>query len=354
MSRTHQLEWDAVTDSINQKLKEIVRISRWDRDNKTILSNQISAKVLKVSGITAGLIILVGIMISFVNTRSINRPLRLLQDKTKEIARGKFGEISNVTSPPEIKELADHFNTMCRRLKELEEMKIDFISHVSHELRTPLTAIKEASSMLLEGVYAGRADKEHELLMITQEECERLIDSVNRILDLSRMEARMMTFHFRECRLEPLIRKAVQKTGPIARKKKIRFELKLSKILPAVTIDEARIEQVFENIVGNALKFTTERDTVTIRTVFNPENGNFVKVSIADTGPGIHSKDLGKIFDKFQRIENNIETVRGSGLGLSIAKHIISSHGGNIWVESREGEGSTFFFTLPASLLLAS
>jgi two-component system sensor histidine kinase GlrK len=350
---TRQFKWDETTDRINRNLKEIIRLSRSQRDEKAFQSNQISAKVLRVAGITAGFIILVGILMSFLNTRSINRPLRLLQDKTKEIAKGKFGEIANIASPPEVKELADHFNTMCRRLKELEEMKLDFISHVSHELRTPLTAIKEASSMLLEGVYAGSPEKEHDLLIITQEECERLIGSVNRILDLSRMEARMMTFYLRECRLEPLMRKAVKKTEPIARKKNIRVELKLSGNLPPVKIDEAHIEQVFENLIGNALKFAREYDTVTISTLFSSENGNIVRVSVADTGPGIPANDLVKIFDKFQRIENGIETVRGTGLGLSIAKHIISSHGGHIWVESKEGEGSTFYFTLPASLPLA-
>jgi len=350
VSRMRQFEWDEVADRINRNLTEIIRLSRWDRDEKAVLSNRISMQVLRVTGITAVLIILMGILMSFLNTRSINRPLRLLQDKTKEIAKGKFGEITNIASPPEVKELADHFNAMCRRLKELEEMKLDFISHVSHELRTPLTAIKEATSMLLEGVYAGSAEKEHELLIITQEECERLIGSVNRILDLSRMEARMMTFHYRECRLEPLIRKAAKKTDPIARKKTIRVELKLAKGLPPVNIDEARIEQVFENLIGNALKFAGEGDIITISAIFNRENGKVVQVAVADTGPGIHAKDLGRIFDKFQRIENGIETVRGTGLGLSIAKHIISSHGGRIWVESREGAGSTFYFTLPASL----
>jgi len=345
--RMRQIEWDKAADRINIKLRALIQISRSERNRKLSESGRISEQVLKVTGITAGLIILMGIVISYVNTRSIDRPVLLLQNKTKEIAKGRFGEISNISSPPEIKELADHFNIMCRRLKELEEMKVDFISHVSHELRTPLTAIKEASSMLLEGVYAGNAEKEHDLLMITQEECERLIDSVNRILDLSRMEARMMTFHFKECRLEPLIRKAVGMLDPIARNKRIRVDLELSRNLPAVHIDEIRVQQVFENIIGNALKFASENDALTISASFQSEGEKFVQVAVTDTGPGIPVKDLGKIFDKFQRIENSIETVRGTGLGLSIAKHIISSHKGRIWVESREGAGSTFYFTLP-------
>jgi len=349
--RLNVFEWDETADRLNRKLREIIRISRLERDEKANLSSQISTRVLRAAGIDAALIVLAGILLSFLNTRSINRPIKLLQDKTKEIAKGKFGAIDNITSPPEIKELADHFNAMCRRLQELEEMKVDFISHVSHELRTPLTAIKEASNMLLEGVYAGSPEKEHELLSITCEECERLIDSVNRILDLSRMEAKMMTFHFRPCRMAPLVSQTVRKIEPIARKKNIRIRLVVSRELPPVRVDEGRIRQVLENLLANALKFSDEAGIVTIAAGLKQAQQNkFVLVAVADTGPGIPGNSLEKIFDKFQRIENGIETVRGSGLGLSIAKHIISSHGGRIWVKSREGKGSTFYFTLPVSL----
>ena len=339
--------WDNTADELTAKLRRLVLISSSDKGNQLRLSARISDQLLNVTGITAVFIILVGIVISFINTRSINRPVRTLQQKTKEIARGKFKEISNIVSPPEIKELADHFNNMCRRLKELEEMKIDFITHISHELRTPLTAIKEASSMLLEKVYEHSPKKQHELLVITQQECERLINSVNRILDLARMEARMMTFNVRKCRVETLIQKSIIKINPIALKKNIRIALKQSTNLPPVYIDEARTEQVFENLLGNALKFASRNDSITIGAAIHKEQDNFVQISIADTGPGIPTADIEKIFDKFHRIENHIETARGTGLGLSIAKHIISSHGGKIWVESREGEGSTFYFTLP-------
>ena len=134
---------------------------------------------------TAILTVLLGVLISFLNTRSINRSIILLQKKTMELARGTYAKIPEIKAPPEIKALADDFNTMSEKLRRLDEMKVDFINHVSHELRTPLTAIKEASSMLMEGTYNNDAEKQHQLLKITQEECERLINSVNRILDFS-------------------------------------------------------------------------------------------------------------------------------------------------------------------------
>ena len=172
IGENHQSEKDTIVNAMIGKLKGIIRLSRLDRDRRLDQSNEFSSRVLKVTTISIGLTILTGVLISYLNTRSINRPVLRLQEKTKEIARGKFEEIGNIASPPEIRELADHFNAMCRRLKELEEMKIDFISHLSHQLSTPLTAIREASSMLLDQVYADSPEKERELLVITQEECE--------------------------------------------------------------------------------------------------------------------------------------------------------------------------------------
>ena len=345
--KTYQEERERIIDEINQKVQKIIENVRSDRDRKVQASSQISSHVLKVTAITAGIAIIMGLLISFFNTRSINRAILSLRRKTREIARGKFEKISNISSPPEIKDLANDFNSMCERLKELDDMKVDFISHVSHELRTPLTAIREASSMLLEGTYANLPEKQNELLAITKEECERLIDSVNRILDLSRMEAKMMDYRFKECSLVPVIRNSILKLAPIAQRKEISLELKPPPDLPLVNIDEERIGQVVENLLGNALKFSSPKGAVTIHICRKDDQNDFIEVSISDTGCGIHRENLEKIFDRFRRIDIGRETARGTGLGLSIAKHIIAAHGGKIWVESELGQGSTFFFTLP-------
>jgi two-component system sensor histidine kinase GlrK len=345
--KRYQEEKDSLVDKFNQKLRKITNIARLDRDKKIYTSSQISSNILKVSTITVVLVVIIGILISFFNTKSINRPILLLQEKSNEIAVGKFEKIPDITSPPEIKELADQFNIMCERLKELDELKLDFISHISHELRTPLTAIKEASSMLLEGVFAARQEKQHELMAIVKEECERLINSVNRILDISCMEAKMMEYHFRECSLIPVVQKSVLKLAPIALRKEINLELKPTNDLPLVKIDGERISQVLENLLGNALKFTPNRGAVTICVSCKNGKKGFVEIAVSDTGNGILKENLENIFDKFKRIDSGKETVRGTGLGLSIAKYIIDAHGGKIWAQSEPGKGSTFFFTLP-------
>jgi two-component system sensor histidine kinase GlrK len=340
-------EKNKVIDTINQDLRKLMKQARSDRDKKISASNRIVSHVLKTTLIIVGMALLAGLIISFFTTRHINRPIMLLKAKTKEIADSKFTRIANITSPPEIKELADDFNRMCGRLKELDEMKEDFINRVSHKLRTPLTAIREATQMLLDGSYADEPEKQKELLRITKVECERLIHSVNRILDLSRMEAHMMDFTFKKRNLFPVIQKTVLKLAPIARKKKIDLELKPPGKLPKVWIDEERVAQVVENLLGNALKFTGSKGKVLIQTAVKNNDKKFLEVSILDNGCGIPGEDLATIFDKFKRVGNGKNSVRGTGLGLSITKYIVSSHGGKIWVKSKPGKGSIFSFSLP-------
>lgn len=348
-SKKYMRRKDDIVDGINRKLKGIMNIVRSDRENKILSSSQISRRVLSMTVFTAILTVLLGVLISFLNTRSINRSIILLQKKTKELARGTYEKIPEIKAPPEIKALADDFNTMSDKLRRLDEMKVDFINHVSHELRTPLTAIKEASSMLMEGTYNNDAEKQHQLLTITQEECERLINSVNRILDFSRMEAQMMQYRFTTCNLIPVIKRTVKKLTPIAQSKKIKLELKPSRKLPAVRIDKERIGQVLENLIANALKFTSEEGRIFIQTVPINRKKNFVCVAVSDTGMGINAEHLQIIFDKYSRVQADGHRIRGSGLGLSIAKYIITDHGGQIWATSKPGKGSTFFFALPVA-----
>ena len=159
----------------------------------------------------------------------------------------------------------------------------------------------------------------------------------------------MMEYVFAPCQLPPLIQETVLKLAPIAIREEIRLQLKLSDDLPLVKIDEDRIKQVLENLISNALKFSSKGDTVSVRTEVKRNGRDCIQISVSDTGKGILKENLERIFDRFKRIEHGKETARGTGLGLSIAKHIVTEHGGIIWAESAPGKGSTFFFTLPVS-----
>ncbi len=340
-------EQDEVVDGITAKLGRIIATSRTNVDRKLETSIRIGRRVLRFSTIAVGLTVLMGIIFSLLIAHSINRPIQILKQKTMEISTGQFAKVDLPRAPPEIRKLAQDFNTMSERLKELEVMKMDFISHVSHSLRTPLTAIREASGMLSDGTMDNAPEKQAELLYITKSECEKLIETVNRMLDLSRLEAGMMHYNLERRDLAPVIRQSILKLAPIAIRKKIDLELRPFTELPVVRLDEERIGQVMDNLLGNALKYTPEGGKVRVEVSLHGSEQDQIMVTVSDNGPGIPRKELNKIFDRFKRIDSGKETVRGTGLGLSIAKHIISNHGGKIWAESEPGSGSKFIFTLP-------
>jgi len=342
-------EREASIARVDEALKSLIKDVRLKRDEKVHHSSTISYRVIRVTVVTAALAIGLGILISFYITRSIGKPVFLLGQKTREIAAGRFKKINDIHSPPEIKQLAEDFNFMSERLEQLDSMKLDFISHVSHELRTPLTSIKAASSMLLEGAFDDSPERQKELLAIIHDECERLIGAVNRILDISRMEAGMMDYTFVEDELPPLVQKTVLKLAPLAQRKKIDLELMPFPELPVVRMDRDRVEQVLENLLGNALKFTAPGGKVIVSLFPKKDGAGFVQVMITDTGSGIPKEHLAQIFERFKRIEKGRETTIGTGLGLSIVKHIIADHGGKIWVRSAPGKGSTFSFALPVA-----
>ena len=342
-------EREEVLSRVDEALRSLVRNVRLKRDEKVDLSGRIGHRAIRVTVATAALTILLGVLISLYITRSIGRPISLLGQKTREIASGRFQRISDISSPPEIKQLAQDFNFMSERLEQLDSMKQDFISHVSHELRTPLTSIKAASSMLLEGAFDDSLERQNELLVIIRDECDRLIGAVNRILDISRMEAGMMDYHFLEAELPPIVQKTVLKLAPLAQRKEIDLELMPFAELPLVKMDGDRVLQVLENLLGNALKFTPPGGKVIVSLSSKEDEGDYVQVSIADTGSGIPKEHLVQIFERFRRIERGRETTIGSGLGLSIVKHVIAAHGGKLWVRSAPGKGSTFSFALPVA-----
>jgi two-component system sensor histidine kinase GlrK len=283
--------------------------------------------------------------LSLIIARSVTKPISILKNKTREIARGRFEGDLRLSSPPEIGELAASLNFMCQKLNELDKMKSDFFASMSHELRTPLTSIKEGTGLLLEGVGGPTTEKQRKLLTILVEESNRLIRLVNSLLDFSKMEAGMMNYSFEKASLAPLIRKAIGEISPLLEAKEIQLETEIADGLPTVKLDRERILQALRNLLGNAIKFTPKAGRVTVAA--KPLKGK-VEVSVRDTGPGIAAENLRKIFEKFHQGDSTgVFSPNGTGLGLAIAKHIIVSHGGEIWAENHPEQGSTFIFVLP-------
>ena len=303
-----------------------------------------SSRRLTIYMFMIALLLVVGT--SFFTTRSITKPLMILIEKTKEISRGIFKGDLNITSPPEVAELTDAFNVMCEKLKGVEKMKSDFFSTMSHELRTPLTSIKEGIKLFQDGIGGSMSDKQKRLLSILSEETRRLIGLVNSLLDLSKMEEGMMTYHFDTEYLSPLITKVITEMGPLIEAKKIQLRLETDEALPALRLDRERVLQVLRNLIGNATKFTPEGGEMRISA--RPGNKG-IELSVKDSGPGIPKENLTAIFEKFQQLPVKTSAwMKGTGLGLAIVKHIVTAHGGKVWAESEPGQGSTFVVVLPS------
>jgi two-component system, NtrC family, sensor histidine kinase GlrK len=350
--KTYEKIKEELTDDIIRNLDEVIMIADTEIDLKMVMSEQIS---FQAAGVTVILTIgsaFMAILIAFFNALTINRPISHLIKGTREIANGKFEKHLSIASPPEINELADAFNHMSDRLKEIDDMKADLISRISHELRTPLTVIREAVSLHRECVSTGSEKRQIRLLAIVEEESERLITSVNKILDLSRMEAGMMDYHMEVCNLLPLVENSVSKVAALAERKKISIDVDFDLSLPNACIDAEKIGEVLDNLIGNALKFSPEQGRVSISAKLKDQKlatGNSnqrkqcIEVAVSDNGPGIPEESIDGIFDKFKKLHG-----KGSGLGLHIARQIVTAHGGDIWVKSDHRNGSTFFFTVPA------
>ncbi len=338
-------EKENLLNGIMEGLKGLNLLTEKDTYEKIKKLGEDGDKAQRLAILMTVISLLFGIIISIFITRSITKPLTVMKKKTRDIASGDFEGDLKLSSPPEIAGLAQAFNLMCNKLKEIDKMKTDFFSVMAHELRTPLASIKEGANLMLEGIGGEITGKQKRLLTIISEQSSRLIELVNSLLDISKIEAGMISLNLTNLDIEPLINKAVAETEPLALSKNVSLKVDIAQDLPIIKMDNERILQVLLNLIGNAVKFTPGGGTVTVS---SQTVGQEVQVYIMDTGAGIPEENLNTIFDKFKQTNTaSYNTIKGTGLGLSIVKHIIIAHGGRIWVESKAGQGSTFIFALP-------
>jgi len=342
----NQMKQEEATRSIIEEIEKLKSTIRQDSTDKIKMLYAIGIELRQMGLVMVGAFILIGILVSLFIKQSIAIPVSLLKKKTKEIGQGNFKGDLHLSSPPELAELAGAFNLMCNRLNDLDKMKSDFFSFITHELRSPLSTIKLGMDLLRDGAEGPITKGQKELLSGIEKESLRLIGLVNSILDLSKMEAGMMSFDLRPQPIAPLIDQTLKELGLLIDSKKIKLEIMVTERLPMIKMDSERILQALRNIVGNAVKFTPEGGHVKV-SARSADHG--VEVSITDTGPGIPKEHLVTIFEKFQQaVTDKTVPNQGTGLGLAIAKQIITHHGGKIWAISQIGHGSMFVFFLPA------
>jgi PAS domain S-box-containing protein len=225
--------------------------------------------------------------------------------------------------------------------------KSEFLANMSHELRTPLNSIIGFSDVMLEGI-AGKVDaKQERYLNHISNSGRHLLNIINDILDISKVEAGKMELEPDIIDVEAVIKEIVTITETLASRKKIRVITELCENMPNVLADRSKLRQIMYNLMGNAIKFTGEGGKISIITDFRE---NKLYVSVTDTGIGISREDQKKLFKPFSQIDASISrTYEGTGLGLALVKELVELHGGKIWVQSEPGRGSKFTFELPVA-----
>jgi histidine kinase len=289
--------------------------------------------------------LIVAVLVSVFFSRSIVAPLRAMMSASQRIAEGHYDERVVVNGADELAQLAGHFNLMAGRLEQTETVRRRLIGDVSHELRTPLTAIGGYMEGLMDGVLPATPETFEQVRM----EAGRLGRLVDDLQELSRVESGAISLDVRPLAVSALVQTTAKRLSLKFDQKHIRLGLNLPPNLPPVLADEDRAIQVLTNLLGNALAYTPAEGEVTVSAALT---GDEVQVSVRDSGIGIPAESLPHIFDRFYRVDKSRSRAAGggSGIGLTIAKHLVEAHGGKIRVESAgEGQGSTFSFTLPVA-----
>lgn len=230
-------------------------------------------------------------------------------------------------------------------LKRLNQMKSDFISAVSHELRTPLTSIKGYASILMTGKLGDVLPAQKERLEKIDKHSNNLVHLINNLLDIARIESGKVQMEMKDISIKEMLDSIVDIITPQVKEKNISLKINSKIKFDRIKADQSQIERVFLNLLSNAAKFTPENGKITIDI---EEKSDDTQFSIEDTGIGIPSQDIQKVFQEFFRADNALDQkIKGSGLGLSLVKKIIEAHKGKIWFSSELNKGTKFTFTIP-------
>ncbi len=241
------------------------------------------------------------------------------------------------------KQYAEQVQTAAK-LRELDQLKSEFLASMSHELRTPLNSIIGFADVLLEGLDGDLNDRMEEDVRLIRESGRHLRDLIGDILDMSKIESGRMELRYEEIAMPQLAQDIIATASSLANEKGLFLNLDMDEKVSTIQADRTRLRQILWNITGNAIKFT-EKGGVTLSMQHREDH---ILVAIRDTGIGIKEENIGVVFEQFRQIDGGLNrSVGGTGLGMPITKKLVELHGGEIWIESVYGQGSTFLFTIP-------
>ena len=359
-------EFDAVrrgrgerADSLSKQLQPVMfRLDSIAERTGTLLQARTAEKV-EEANIEAGnaqkltttafafAVVLAGLIAIWLTT-TISRPVRDLESGMEAVADGDFSY--HLAIEPmrhdEFGRLAESYQTMVQQLKQLDQLKAEFVSVASHELKTPINVIIGYLQLLQENVYGELTPKQREICLTLASQAQALSRLVRQLLDVSRFEAGGGKLELRPMPLGPFLAELETTFRVLAIQRGVRFHVDRGSRLPdQVVWDEDRMSEVLGNLLSNAFKFTDRGGTVELGVSATSDT---VRMHVRDTGVGIPPENVPYIFEKFFQANNQASaSTKGTGLGLAIAKSIVTAHGGMIEVDSKLGSGTTFSITLP-------
>jgi signal transduction histidine kinase len=325
--------------------RHIARMEALLGDNPSLvadLDENFRAAVSEILVVAALAAFLAAVAVSIFTARRIVGPLQDMMEASQRIAAGDYHQRVQVPGQDELGALAWAFNRMAETLERTEQRRMELIGDVAHELRTPLSSIKG----IMEGLVDGVLTTEPATFLLVQREVARLQRLVHDLEELSRAEAGQVPINPRAVAPADMVRAAADRLRPQFEDKSVSLHVDLPTDLPQVRADPSRIIQVLLNLLGNALQFTPPGGQVTVRAL---RDGREVVIVVQDTGIGISAEHLPHIFERFYRVDKSRSRPGGgSGIGLTIARHLVEAHSGRIWATSPgPDQGSTFSFTLP-------
>jgi len=287
------------------------------------------------------LAIIISLILILFLSRRVTSPIEVLSKAARRLGRGDLSQRVQLRGEGEVAALAKAFNSMATDLEYAEQLRRNLVADVAHELRTPLSNIQGYLEAIRDEVIKPDAS----IIGSLNEEAVLLSRLVDELQELSLAEAGELKLVYQTEDINKLVKQAVDSWQPQLAAKKISLSLDLPDNLPLVGMDWQRVNQVMHNLLENAVAHTGRGGTITVAAV---KQGDWVEVSVSDTGEGIPAEDLPNIFERFYRVDRSrARATGGSGLGLTIAKRLVEAHGGTITAQSKLGKGSHFSFTLP-------
>jgi signal transduction histidine kinase len=347
-SRTYEVAGEinmhlALPATVEGQLVGVVYLSQPLRDVTEVL-HDLRARWLWSTAVALLLSGVVGLLLS----RAIALPLRRLTAAAGAVARGQFDQQVPVRSRDELGRLSRAFNDMVARLRAARQMQVDFVANVSHELRTPLTSVKGTVETLRDGAVDDPEVRDR-FLETVETETDRLIRLVNDLLLLSRADSQALNLRREALDLAGLVNVTVDRLAPQAQERSIILKVQTSPDAPPAWADPDRIEQVLLNLMDNAIKYSRPGGAVTISVDAGRDAERAALVQVRDEGIGIPAEELPRVGQRFYRADKARSRAEGgSGLGLAIAQALVQAHGGRLWLESQEYQGTIVSFTLPS------